>query len=44
MNPPAKRRDFGGQRIALVERKQKQISEFYRMRRQDGYFVDLKTP
>ena len=36
MHPPPERRNLRGQRIALLERKQKQISEFYRMRRQDG--------
>jgi len=33
MDPPAKRGNFCGQRITLVEGKQKQVSEANRMRR-----------
>jgi len=36
MDTPTKRRNFCGQRIALAEGKQEQISEFNRMRRRDG--------
>ena len=44
MHPPAERCNFGGQWIALVERKQEQIPEFDRLPCRDSRFLDFKTP